>query len=324
MIPTNRQEFKDQVMRALGKGVRGVEVSEEQLDDRVDEALKYFWDYHFDGVDKSYFKYQVDANNRPHKLFDIMVHDGGTGYSNTDTVTFTSEDTRGSGAAASIVTDVTGSIIRFEITDHGSRYAVPPTATINTSTGSGASFTPRLGGFIPVPENIIGAIKIFDLSTSLSSHDMFSIQYQIALNELYNFTSVSMVPYYTTFQHVELIQQILIGQQNIRFVRHKNAVYLDTNWDRFVENQFLIVEAYEIVDPNVYADVWKDRWLIKYATALVKRQWGENIKKHGNIPMLGGVVFNGKEIFDEAVAEINQMEDEMMMSYSIMPLDEIG
>lgn len=323
-IPKSREEFKQAILRRLGHPVIHIEVSHEQLDDRIDEALAYYQDYHFDAYDKCYYKFQVTADNRPDKVYDVIVLDGGKGYANTDVVTFTANDTNGKGATGTLTTDVHGTIQSITVTDRGEFYAITPDISIATSTGEGARFNVRMGGIIPVPENIIGAIKIFDLSTSMSSHDLFSIQYQVALNELYNFTSISMVPYYSAFQHIDLIQQVLIGQQHIRYVRHKNAVHLDTNWNRFVDGQFLIVEAYEIVDPEVYTDVWKDRWLTRYATALVKWQWGNNLKKYGNMQMMGGVAFNGQQIHDEAVEEIAKMEEEMKTRFELPPLDMIG
>jgi hypothetical protein len=174
-------------------------------------------------------------------------------------------------------------------------------------------------GYIPLPENILGAVKIFDISSALgtSSTDMFSITYQIALNDIWTFMSSSMVPYYMTMQHIRLLEQLLVGQQAIRYNRHRNLLYIDMDWTKFSVGKYLIVEAYEVVDPDEFSDVWKDRWLIRYTTANIKRQWGEQMKKFAGMPMAGGIMFNGQQIYDEAVEEINKLETEMIDSYSL-------
>lgn len=175
--------------------------------------------------------------------------------------------------------------------------------------------------YITLPENIFGVVQIFDISSALgtSSTDMFSITYQIALNDLWTFMSSSMVPYYMTMQHLRLLEELLVGKQPIRYSRHRNRLHIDMDWTKFVENYYLVVEAYEVIDPDEFPDVWKDRWLILYTTAHIKRQWGENMKKHQGMPMPSGLLLNGQQIFDEAVEEINRLEEEMINSYSIPP-----
>lgn len=173
--------------------------------------------------------------------------------------------------------------------------------------------------YITMPENILGVVNLFDISSALgtASTNMFSITYQIALNDLWTFMSSSMVPYYMTMQHIQLLEQLLVGKQPMRYNRHRNRLHIDMDWTKFVVGYYLIVEAYEVVDPTVFTDVWKDRWLIRYTTANMKRQWGENMKKFQGAPMPGGIMFNGQQIYDEAVEEINRLEDEMINSYSI-------
>lgn len=243
--PTTRKEFKEYCLRRLGKPVIDINVDDDQVDDRVDEALKFYWDYHFDGSEKMYYKHQVTS------------------------------------------TDITN------------RY-------------------------ITMPENIIGAVSIFPVGQSLSSNNLFNIRYQIALNDLYDLTSTTMVPYYMAMQHIQFLEQLLVGNQPIRYNRNMNKLYIDMGWDRVNVGEYLIVEAYQIVDPDVYADVWKDRWLLRYATALIKRQWGDNITKYDGVPLPGGLKFNGTKIRDDAQTEIDKLEDEMINSYSIPVSDMIG
>ena len=243
---TDRGQFKEYCLRRLGKPVIEINVTDEQVDDRLDDALKYYWDYHYDGTEKVYLKHQITAEDKANK-------------------------------------------------------------------------------YITLPDNIIGVVKFFHISNGIMSvNDMFNIRYQIALNDLYTLTSVSMIPYYMTMMHLALIQEILVGQQPIRFSRHRNIAYLDTDWTAMMEGAFLLVECYQVIDPEEFADVWKDQWLSRYTTALIKRQWGSNLTKFTGMTLPGGVQFNGEKIYNDAVAEIEKLENEMISTYSLPVLDMIG
>lgn len=243
--PTDKATFKEYCLRTLGKPVIEINVDDDQVDDRVDEALKYYWDYHFDGAEKTYLKHQITAQDKTNR-------------------------------------------------------------------------------YITVPENIIGVINLFPIGQALNTNNLFNIRYQIALNDLYTLTSVSMVPYYMAMTHVQFLEQLLVGQQPIRYNRHINRLYVDMDWNIINEGDFIIAEAYQVVDPDVYADVWKDRWLLRYATCLIKQQWGNNLKKFGGMQMPGGITFNGQAIYDEATTERRELEQEMIQSYSLPVTDMIG
>jgi hypothetical protein len=178
--------------------------------------------------------------------------------------------------------------------------------------------------YITLPQNIIGAVNIFDLGDYIATNNIFNIRYQIALNDLYTLTYQSMVPYYMAFQQLQLIEQLLVGKQPIRYNRNTNKLYIDVNWDKITAGYYLVVEAYEVADPETYNDVWNDRWLQKYATALIKRQWGANLTKFTGLQLPGGVQFNGEKIYNDAVEEIEKMEEEMILSYSLPVGDMIG
>jgi hypothetical protein len=245
-VPTSRQEFKDYCLRALGRPVISINVEDDQVEDRIDQALKYYGDYHFDATERIYYKHQVTS------------------------------------------TDITNK-------------------------------------YITLPENIIGAVSIFSIGDpSVRSDDLFNIRYQIALNDLYTLTSVSLVPYYMVMQHLAVIQELLVGKQPIRYTRHRNILHIDMDWNTINVGEYLLVEAYQVIEPTTYTDVWGDRWLAEYATQLIKRQWGNNLKKFGGMQMPGGITFNGQQIYDEADADIKQMEKEMIMNYSLPVMDMVG
>lgn len=244
-VPTTRDQFKAYCLRRLGAPVIEINVDDDQVEDRVDDALRYYWDYHFDGTEKIYYKHLVTN------------------------------------------TDITNK-------------------------------------YITVPDNIIGAVNLFNIADpSIRSDDLFNIRYQIALNDLYTLTSVSMVPYYMVMEHLSLISEMLVGKQLLRFNRHMNRLYIDMDWNS-LSNEYLLVEAYQIIDPTEYVDVWKDQWLMRYATALIKRQWGSNLTKFTGMQLPGGLTFNGEKIYNDAVAEITDLEDKMISSYSLPVMDMIG
>lgn len=243
--PTTRTEFKEYCLRSLGKGAIDIDVTDEQVEDRIDEAIKYYADYHFDGSSKIYYKYQI-----------------------------TDDD--------------------------------------------------KTNGYITMPENINGVIRMFDIGSSIGANNIFNIRYQIALNDLYTLTSVSMVPYYSAMRHIQFLEYMLVGKQPIRYNRHRNKLHIDMDWDRLQTGQYLIIEAYEVIDPDTYTDMWADRWLIKYTTAIIKEQWGSNLKKFSGMQMPGGVTFNGQQIYDEGHQEKLAMEQEMISSYSLPLTDMIG
>jgi hypothetical protein len=245
-VPASRADFKAYCLRKLGAPVIEINVDDDQVEDRIDEALKYYWDYHFDGSDKVYYKHQVTAQDKINK-------------------------------------------------------------------------------YITLPENIIGAVNVFSLGDPMvRADDLFNIRYQIALNDLYTLTSVSMVPYFMVMQHLGLITEMLVGKQPMRYTRHKNMLYVDTDWNHYKTGEFLLVEAYEVIDPDVYTDVWGDRWLQNYTSAKIKYQWGTNLTKFTGMTLPGGVQFNGEKIYNDAKEEIDKMEREMISSYSMPVMDMIG
>jgi hypothetical protein len=175
-----------------------------------------------------------------------------------------------------------------------------------------------------MPQNIIGAVRIFPIGQALSTNNLFNIRYQIALNDLYDLTATTMVPYYMAMQHIQFLEQLLVGEQPIRYNRNMNRLYIDMDWNKVNIGEYIVVEAYMIVDPDVYSDVWNDRWLQRYATAMIKQQWGSNLTKYRGVSLPGGMQFNAEVIYMDAVKEIEKLENEMISSYSLPVTDMIG
>jgi len=125
-------------------------------------------------------------------------------------------------------------------------------------------------------------------------------------------------------QYIQFMEEILTGAQPIRYNRHVNKLHVDTDWNRLSEGAYIVAECYQVVDPNTYADVWKDRWLQNYSTAKIKYQWGSNLTKFEGMQLPGGVSFNGAQILQDAQTEIEKLEEDMINSYSLPVIDMIG
>jgi len=185
--------------------------------------------------------------------------------------------------------------------------------------------TDRDNKYLSIPETVIGVINIFDIGDSYSTNNLFNLRYQIALNDLFAFNYGPFAPYYMALQNVALAEELFVGKQSLRFNRHTNRLYIDMDWNSKIDvGEYIIVEGYQILDPDTYTDVYNDRWLKRYATAQIKKQWGENLKKFEGISMPGGVSFNGQKIYDEATDEIQAMEAEMISTYSLPVTDMLG
>lgn len=244
-IPNSRDTFIDYCLRRLGAPVIDINVDEEQIQDRVDDALLYYRDYHFDGTERIILQYQLSQQDIDNK-------------------------------------------------------------------------------YIPINDNIIGISNIFDIGDATQSSNLFNVRYQIHLNDLFDFSSSQYQHYTMAMTHIAQLEEIFVGKQPIRYNRHVNKLHIDMAWDKVQDGQYVIIDCYRILDPSVYTDVWGDRWLHRYATALIKRQWGENLKKFEGMQMPGGLTFNGQKIWEESIEEIRQLEEEMIVSYSLPVSDMIG
>jgi hypothetical protein len=265
-IPTTKATFKSYCLRALGFGVIDINVSDDQVDDRIDEALQYFAQYHYDGIEKMYLKYQITE----------------------------ADVTR---AATNTTTTATDTI----------------DSTITASFGEG-------NGFIPMPSSVVSVIQIFPFDNS-STNNMFDIRYQLRLNDLYDFSSTSIIHYQMTMQHLDFLSHILVGEKPVRFNQHQNRLYVDMDWTNDVSvGDYLIIECYRKIDPASYADIFDDIYLKRYATALIKRQWGANLSKFNGVAMLGGVTMNGEAIYSQAIDELNRLEEQIQLSFET-PID---
>jgi len=245
-VPSTRAEFKAYCLRRLGDPVIDINVDDEQVEDRIDEALIYYQDYHFDGCERILYKHVVNQ------------------------------------------TDIDN-------------------------------------GYITLPQNIIGVNTVIPIGQSMNSSNFFNVRYQIHLNDLFDLSSSSYVTYVMAMQHVSFLEEIFVGKKPLRYNRHVNKLHIDMLWGTDVlVGEYIVVDCYSVTDPDTYADVWGDRWLARYATALIKRQWGSNLTKFEGVQLPGGLTFNGAKIYDDAETELAKLEEEMIVSYSLPVNDMTG
>jgi hypothetical protein len=247
MAITSKTLLKEYCLRRLGHPVIEINIDEEQCDDRVSDALQYFAEYHFDGVEKVFLKHtitQTDIDNEYIAMADPVI-----------------------------------SVIRV----------------------------------LPIPN-----FNAFQTG-------FFNEEFQLRIQDLNTFTGSSLINWQMSLQNWSMVDHLFTVTPTIHFNRKQNKLYLETNWsDKFSVGDILIVEAYRILDPETYTEIYDDMFLKQYATALIKRQWGENLKKFEGVQLPGGVTLNGKTIYDEAVEEINKIEEQMSLRWELPPTGLLG
>ena len=284
--PSTRQGLIDYCLRQLGAPVLEINVDDDQIDDLVDDAIQYFNERHYDGVEKMYLKYQISQG-------DI---DRGRGLSSTGSNTVDPK------TGVGIVT------------------------TTATSTGIAAttfSFYEN-SNFIQVPDSVIGVERIFRFDTSSISGGMFSIKYQLFLNDLYYFNSVELLQYSMTKSYLEDIDFLLTTDKQIRFNKRQNRLYLDIDWSSQSKDTFFVIDCYRALDPEDFSKIYNDSFVKKYLTALIKRQWGQNLIKFNGVKLPGGIELNGRQLYEDAERELEDIKQRMSMEYELPPLDFIG
>jgi len=273
--PSSRQGLIDYCLRQLGAPVLEINVDDDQIDDLVDDAIQYFNERHFDGVEKMYLKYKITED---------------------DVTRGTAKGTTGTGIVQTTATDTSSRTYNFYETEN----------------------------YIQVPESVVGIEKIFKFDSSSISGGMFSIKYQLFLNDLYYFNSVELLQYAMTKSYLEDIDFLLTPDKQIRFNKRQDRLYLDIDWGSQPAGEFIILECYRALDPAAFTQIFNDSWVKMYLTALIKRQWGRNLSKFRGVKLPGGIELNGGEILQQAESEIADIKGRMISEYELPPLDFIG
>ena len=282
--PSTRQGLIDYCKRQLGAPVLEINVDDDQIDDLVDDAIQYFQERHYDGVERMYLKYK----------FTQADIDRGKATNNT--------------ASTNTAGIVTTSATSTSISGYG-------TTTNNFYETS---------NFIQVPDSVIGIEKIFKFDTSSISGGMFSIKYQLFLNDLYYFNSVELLQYAMTKTYLEDIDMLLTTDKQVRFNQRQNRLYLDIDWKAQTAGNYLVIECYRALDPENYSKIFNDSFVKRYLTAAIKRQWGQNLIKFQGVKLPGGIELNGRQIYDDGQRELDEIRQRMSSDYELPPMDLIG
>ena len=200
------------------------------------------------------------------------------------------------------------------------------TTTATSTVGLSTTFSyEENSNYIQVPPSVIGINKIFKYDgPQTSTNNMFSVKYQMFLNDMYYFGSTEILTYAMTKRYLEDLDFILNNDKQIRFNQRQNRLYLDIDFGDVAVDDYLIIDCYRLIDPNDFTRVYNDAFLKKYATALMKRQWGQNLIKFKGVKLPGGVELNGRQIYDDAQRDLEMIKEQMSNTYELPPLDFIG
>ena len=278
--PSTRQGLIDFCKRRLGAPVLEINVDDDQIDDLVDDALQYFNERHFDGVERMFLKYEV---------------------SQADIDRGTAKNTSGVG----IVTTTA-------------------TSTNVDGLGTVTSNWYENSNFIQVPDSVIGIERIFKFDASSISGGMFSIKYQLMLNDLYYFNSVELMQYAMVKSYLEDIDFLLTPDKQVRYNKRQDRLYIDIDWGSQSVGNCFVIDCYRALDPASFTGVYNDSFLKKYLTSTIKKQWGQNLIKFKGVKLPGGLELNGREMYDDAEKELEDLKQRMTLEYEVPPLDLIG
>lgn len=178
--------------------------------------------------------------------------------------------------------------------------------------------------YIEIPDHVIGVQGIFRFDDNTISQNMFSISYQIFLNDVYNFSSVELLNYTMVKSYLETIQFLISPDKKVRYNKRGNRLYIDMDWKSQTAGDYLVIDCYRILDPTSNSDVYNDSFLKRYLTSLIKRQWGQNLMKFQGVQLPGGLTLNGRQLYDDALRELAELQQRMTYDYELPPLDMIG
>ena len=268
---SGRQQLVDYCLRRLGAPVIEINVDGSQIEDRLDDALQLFSEFHFDGVERVFLKYQMTQE------------------------------------------DINNGYVVMKSTNSGFRSADRNIA----ATEEGVTEN------VPMEDLITSVVRVFQLRNT--SIGMFDIRYQYALNGLYSFGSFDLQHYAMIQQYLSLLSDILTPEKELEFSRVTNKLTFPmTLRQEFNAGDYLVIECFRVLDPRIYPEIYSDRLLKRYMTALIKRQWGENLSKFEGVTLPGGVTFNGRRMIDEAQTEIDKIEEQIINEFELPPNFMVG
>lgn len=313
-LPRTRAELRDWVLRKLGAPVLEINIDEEQLEDRISEAISYFQDYHFDGIEKVYIKRKVTAT-----VITFSVPFTGD-FAYQEVIKGNTSETE---ATIIDVADdkLSMRIIGMRESDFIAGETITGMVSGTTATLAATNFIVKGdidNGYIPVSDDIIAVVDVFPFRSGVPlSGGMFDINYQFALNNMQSLISTDVITYTMFRQNMALLEQTFAGLKGIRFNRKMDRVYLDIRWlsNAVPADEYIVLSCHKALSPDAYTEVYSDFFLREYCYALVKQQWGENLKKFSGIALPGGVTLNGDQIYQEAVEYKKELQERVRKEF---------
>lgn len=273
--PSSRSELITYCKRQLGEPVLQVNIDTEQVNNVIDDAVQFFQENCYNGIERMYLKHK-----------------------------FTADD-----------------VIRFTETDELTNTAAPDASTWENRKN-----------FIEVPDHVLGIQKVFGITSGFFGNEMWGFSNQYFLMDVFNishgssFANFDIAYYYQLKQYFETLDMVINtgGMLEYRFNKRQDRLYLDIDVRAIREDSYLIIDCYRALDPDVWSQTYNDMFMKRYATALMKKQWGQNLIKYNNVQLPGGLTLNGRQLYEDAVAEIGVLEGEVLSKYALPPLDMIG
>ena len=273
--PSTRQELKDYCLRKLGHPVLEINVDDDQIEDLIDDALQYYQEYHYDGVETMYLKHQITEDDYE----------------------------------------------RFNDSDE-----------ITTTDAPDAAIWENRNNFIEVPDHVIGITKVFGVSSNWIRNDLFGLSNQYFLMDIFSFSSgfafgnFDMTNYYMIRQYFETLDMVVNtgALVQFRFNKRQDRLYIDIDKSRMKPGNYLLIECHRALNPEEWSQVYNDSFIKPYLTALIKRQWGQNLIKFNGVQLPGGVSLNGRQLYEDAQKEIDELMAKSSSYYQLPPIDMIG
>ena len=310
--PNSYDTLATYCLQQLGAPVIEIHIAEEQVQNRIDDAFDFMREFHGDATERTFLKHQITDN--------IITIANGSAFTLGETVTGAV-----SGTTAQI-TAVQPAQIQVN-TPVGAGFTAGEMITGAQSGSSGFATTYTTGdidnGWIPVGAAVTAVTRVFPITAGTNTNSQFSASYQIKINDVYDLSSSNgrlatggLAFYDETKQYLNMMDDQFLGEQIFRFNPKTGKLYIDFSWrDNVNPGDYLLVDTYVVIDEAVYASIFNDRMMKKLATAYIKKQWGNNLKLHGNIVLPGGITIQGQQIYDEAMEEIDKIEDQIRDTY---------
>jgi len=351
--PSSRAELKEYCLRKLGAPVLEVNVDDDQIEDLIDDALQYFHERHYDGIERMFLKHHITADDverfkgsdqlvslpGDEGVVTYTVTNGGSNYADATAV---ATSTSGSGTGLTLnISTTNGAITKILVNADGQDYEIGDTitvsggntdATITVRSVDSDSIWENRNNYLKVPDHVLGISKVFGVSSNWVRNDLFGLSNQYFLMDIFSFSSgfafgnFDMTNYYMIRQYFETLDRIVNTGQLVeyRWSQKQDRLFLDIDPAKIVKGNYILIDCYRMLNPEEFTQVYNDRWIKPYTTALIKRQWGQNLIKFQNVQLPGGVSLNGEKIFADAEKDIAMLKAEGHDQFELPAIGQIG